>query len=80
MDQLRNTLTTRVTEARAALAAAQAAGDDYLVVVRQGELESLALLAAEHDIVLPDEGATDPVTQPGDRVISLADLEPRRIA
>ncbi len=80
MDQLRNTLTTRVIEARAALAAAQAAGDDYLVVVRQGELESLALLAAEHDIVLPDEVAADPVTQPGDRVISLADLEPRRIA
>lgn len=80
MDQLRNTLTTRVVEARAALAAAQAAGDDYLVVVRQGELESLALLAAEHDIALPDDPATSPVTPPGDRVISLVDLERRRIA
>lgn len=76
MDQLRNTLVTRVRDARAALAAAQDAGDDYLVVVRQGELESLALLAAEHDIDLPD----DEPEPPADRVISLVDLEPRSVA
>ncbi len=74
MDQLKNTLVARVRDARAALAAARAAGDDYLAVVREGEIESLTLLAAEHDIVLPDdEGAPD-------HVLSLVDLEPRSVA
>lgn len=82
MDQLKAALASRVTAARAALAAARAAGDDYLAVVLQGELESLARLAGEHDITLPDDPATPDAgtADTAEHVVSLADLEPRRIA
>lgn len=43
----------RVVEARRSLAEADATGDDYLAGVRLGELESLARLAAEHDVEVP---------------------------
>jgi len=88
VDQLRDALVSRVRDARSALATARAGGEDYLVVVREGELESLGLLAAEHDIPLPDDdealgGPAAPAAgsaEPADRIISLVDLEPRRIA
>lgn len=42
----------RMTSARLALAEAQREDDDYLVQVRQGELESLERLAADHDLTM----------------------------
>jgi len=43
----------RAHEAIASLREAEAAGDDYLVEVRVGELQSLSRLAADHDVTLP---------------------------
>jgi hypothetical protein len=63
----------RVEEARQSLAEAEATGDDYLVGVRVGELESLARLAADHDIEVPGlaedvarHGAPDEIRLPAD--------------
>lgn len=42
----------RMTSARQALAEAKQEDDDYLVQVRQGELESLERLAADHDLTM----------------------------
>ncbi|MGN6634367.1 MAG: hypothetical protein ACTHJ6_02735 [Oryzihumus sp.] len=44
----------RVQEALESLEAARRSGDDYLVGVRVGELESLAHLAAEHGLHVPE--------------------------
>jgi len=44
------TISTRISETRQALDEARSAGDDYLVDVRLGELESLARLAADHGV------------------------------
>ena len=46
----------RVVVARRSLAEAEATGDDYLVGVLLGELESLGRLAAEHDVEVPGLG------------------------
>lgn len=43
----------RVARTTESLGAARAADDDYLVAVLYGELESLARVADEHDIVVP---------------------------
>ena len=50
MDELKNQITARVTAARISLVSARAAGDDYLVSIREGELESLARLAEANDL------------------------------
>lgn len=43
----------RVQQALESLEAARRSGDDYMVGVRVGELESLAHLAAEHGLHVP---------------------------
>jgi hypothetical protein len=44
----------RVSSARRSLHQARAEGDEYLVGVRVGELESLLRMAGEHGIELPE--------------------------
>ena len=57
MTQFGAELRSRVAAARTAMASAQEIGDDYLVEVLAGELESLSRLAAEHQVALDDESA-----------------------
>jgi hypothetical protein len=53
----------RIASARAALEAAHQADDEYGVEVTLGELESLARVAADHDIVV--EGVEDALASHG---------------
>lgn len=76
MSEFASEVRERVEQARASLAEAEAAGDDYLVAVRLGELESLARLAGEHDVLVP--GLEDEVArhdEPED--VALPDVQPR---
>lgn len=52
MSQFRHEISNRITETRNNLDLAREAGDEYLVGVRLGELESLARVAAEHGVEL----------------------------
>ncbi|MGI8717900.1 MAG: hypothetical protein ACR2JN_08745 [Lapillicoccus sp.] len=54
MTEFQSELTDRARSALQQLAQAREAGDDYLAHVRVGELESIARLAAEHDVDLPE--------------------------
>jgi hypothetical protein len=53
MNEFAHEMTARVDEASTSLAEAHLAGDDYLVEVRLGELESLARVAQDHGLHLP---------------------------
>ncbi len=53
MSEFTTELTGRAEEAIASLREAAAGGDDYLVEVRVGELQSLARLADDHGVELP---------------------------
>lgn len=53
MSEFANEVGERVQQARQSLAEAEAAGDDYLIAVRVGELESLGRLAADHGLEIP---------------------------
>lgn len=53
MSEFANEMTDRVEAARTSLTDAAASGDDYLVDVRIGELESLARAAAENGVEVP---------------------------
>jgi hypothetical protein len=53
MTELHEQLRARVSEALASLQDARTEGDDHMVEVRTGELESLAHLASEHGLHLP---------------------------
>lgn len=50
MNEFRTHISARMVDALVSLRAAQAAGDDYLVSVREGELESLAWVAQANGI------------------------------
>jgi hypothetical protein len=50
--QFRHELSSRIAQTQDSLAQARDAGDEYLVGVRLGELESLARVAAEHGVQL----------------------------
>jgi len=52
VSQFHHEITNRITETRDDLARAQEVGDEYLVGVRLGELESLARVAAEHGVAV----------------------------
>ena len=52
-DVFAHEMTARVDEASTSLAEAHLAGDDYLVEVRLGELESLARVAEDNGLHLP---------------------------
>jgi hypothetical protein len=56
-------LTRRIAEARRALTEARLAGEDYLVDVRLGELESMARVAAEHGVQV--EGLAESLAEHG---------------
>ncbi len=53
MSEFASNVHERVREARSALDSARAEGDEYLVSVHTGELESLARLAEDNDVALP---------------------------
>ncbi|WP_299036724.1 hypothetical protein [uncultured Pseudokineococcus sp.] len=53
MSEFASNVNERVREAQSALDHARAEGDDYLVGVHTGQLESLARLAEENDVALP---------------------------
>ena len=50
MSEFRSEISNRIDRVRGDLARGAADGDDYLVEVSLGELESLARLAVEHDV------------------------------
>lgn len=54
MTEFHSEMRDRAFDAVASLKQAQANGDDYLVEVREAELENLARLAAEHGLRVPD--------------------------
>jgi hypothetical protein len=49
MSEFRQEIETRMETARRSLEEARTDGDDYLIQVRLGEIESLERLAAEHE-------------------------------
>ena len=49
VSEFQHEIETRMETARRSLEEARAEGDDYLIQVRLGEIESLERLAAEHD-------------------------------
>jgi hypothetical protein len=48
LSEFQNEIETRIETARQSLEQARLEGDDYLIQVRLGEIESLERLAAEH--------------------------------
>lgn len=62
-------LTRRIAEVRRALTEARQAGEDYLVEVRLGELESMARVAAEHGVQV--EGLEESLAEHGLRAPQL---------
>lgn len=50
MSQFHHELSSRIAETQDGLSRAREVGDEYLVGVRLGELESLARVAAEHGV------------------------------
>jgi hypothetical protein len=50
MSAFQQEIETRMQTARRSLDEARTDGDDYLIQVRLGEIESLERLAAEHDV------------------------------
>jgi hypothetical protein len=53
MTEFHAEITERATRAVQSLRTAQESGDDYLVSVREAELEGLARLADEHGLRIP---------------------------
>lgn len=58
MSELTTMLAERFAEARRSLLEARRAGDDYLVDIRLSEIEELARLARENDVVIPGPART----------------------
>ena len=54
MTEFHSEITRRATRAVQSLQHAEEAGDDYLVEMRQAELENLARLAADHGLRIPE--------------------------
>jgi hypothetical protein len=61
--EFRSEIRERVAQTRTSLADAREHGDDYLVEIRLGELESLARLAAEHGVAV--EGVEESLAEHG---------------
>jgi hypothetical protein len=57
VSEFRSEISNRIAQARGDLSRAAASGDDYLVEVSLGQLESLARIAVEHD--LPIDGVEE---------------------
>ena len=54
MTEFHSEITQRAARAAQSLRTAQESGDDYLASVREAELESLARLADEHGLRIPE--------------------------
>lgn len=54
MSELHTEISRRAARAVDSLRTAQESGDDYLASVREGELENLARIAAEHGLRIPE--------------------------
>lgn len=54
MTELSDQIRQRALDALASLREARASGDDYLAQVREAELETLARLADEHGLTIPE--------------------------
>jgi hypothetical protein len=54
MTEFHSEITHRAVRAIASLHDAQETGDDYLVEIRQAELQGLARLASEHGLRIPE--------------------------
>jgi hypothetical protein len=63
VSEFRSEISNRIAQARGDLSQAAAAGDDYLVELSLGRLESLTRIAVEHD--LPIEGAAEDLASYG---------------
>jgi hypothetical protein len=63
VSQFRTEITHRIAQIRGNLAQAAATGDDYLVELSLGQLESLARIAVEHD--LPIDGVEEDLASYG---------------
>lgn len=50
MNEFRSEISSRIDQLKGELARGAADGDDYLVEVSLGELESLARIAVDHDV------------------------------
>ena len=50
MSEFSQSIETRMETARRSLDEARTDGDDYLIQIRLGEIESLERLASEHDV------------------------------
>lgn len=72
MSEFASEVTERIEQTRQSLAEAEADGDDYLVGVRVGELESLTRLAVDHDVEVPG-AAEDLARHTGELQIVLPD-------
>ncbi len=59
MSEFRSEISSRIDRVKGDLARGAADGDDYLVAVSLGELESLARIAVEHDV--PVDGVDEAV-------------------
>lgn len=82
MNELKIHISARMTAARTSLRTAVAAGDDFLVSVREGELDSLTRLAEAHGIDVAELEAAElaatglPVSGTLDLRSDLAEREP----
>ncbi|HVN12215.1 MAG TPA: hypothetical protein VMT69_08980 [Kineosporiaceae bacterium] len=56
MSDFHHEISHRIAQVRGDLSSAAEAGDDYLVEVHLGELESLARIAADHDVSIDGVG------------------------
>jgi hypothetical protein len=54
MTEFHSEITRRATRAVQSMHRAQEVGDDYLVEMRQAELENLARLASDHGLRIPE--------------------------
>lgn len=65
MQEFHSQIRQRAEEAQRSLAEARESGDDYLVEIRLGEMESLARIAADHEV--PLDGLTESLAAHGRR-------------
>jgi hypothetical protein len=81
VSDFRREISNRIAQTRGELSRAEQIGDDYLVEVRLGELESLARIAAEHDVTVDgveEALASHGLPTPAGRLPSLAWPAPER--
>jgi hypothetical protein len=63
VSDFRHEISNRIAQTRGELSRAEESGDDYLVEVHLGALESLARIAADHDV--PVDGVDEALASYG---------------